>query len=118
MRDGFNTGVKSKITQGHPLEQHYLDWEKQREELNYTIKRQTYGLHAPLRLKMEKALLSQVIFGFYLLSLNFIFSQEAFPLSVLGTLDWIFCKGRIWILNSKITLEVYNKAMKSFLFYL
>ncbi|KAI3381621.1 hypothetical protein SNEBB_004186 [Seison nebaliae] len=44
----------NQLSQTHPLEANEENWRKRDEKMNYTILRNTSGLHAPLRLEMEK----------------------------------------------------------------
>lgn len=53
------TSAKSSITSSHPLEQSERNYEANREELAYDTLRHAQGLHAPLKLKMERMLVSK-----------------------------------------------------------
>eukprot|EP00842_Homolaphlyctis_polyrhiza_P005243 jgi/Hompol1/571/HPOL_002554-RA len=59
-REGFRS-LRGETTLGHPLETHLDLWDETQEQLRYNIARSTFGLHAPLRLQMEKALIKQHI---------------------------------------------------------
>ncbi|EGF77787.1 hypothetical protein BATDEDRAFT_91476 [Batrachochytrium dendrobatidis JAM81] len=59
-RHGFNV-MRANITQGHPLESHLEQWDQTQEQLKTTVLRNTFGIHMPLRLKMEQALIKEHI---------------------------------------------------------
>ncbi|KAJ3158295.1 hypothetical protein HDU86_003004 [Geranomyces michiganensis] len=59
MREGIRS-VASEVIARHPVENIESQWKQTQEQLRMTMHRQTFGLHAPLRLQMEKALVSQV----------------------------------------------------------
>lgn len=44
----------------HPLESDFLQWSQTQENLKLQFARDVYGIHAPIRLQMEKHLVSQV----------------------------------------------------------
>ncbi|KAI9101386.1 proteasome maturation factor UMP1-domain-containing protein [Phlyctochytrium arcticum] len=58
MREGLRT-VRSEMVPKHPVE--YIDsqWKQTQEQLRMTMHRRNFGLHAPLRLQMEKELVCQ-----------------------------------------------------------
>ncbi|KAJ3302186.1 hypothetical protein HDU76_005561 [Blyttiomyces sp. JEL0837] len=58
MRNGLRT-IRSEVTGAHPLENHLSKWDETQEALRMTMLSDVYGMHAPLRLKMEKHLVSQ-----------------------------------------------------------
>ncbi|TPX72947.1 hypothetical protein SpCBS45565_g00354 [Spizellomyces sp. 'palustris'] len=58
LREGFRT-VRSEIIPKHPVENIDSQWQETQEQLRMTMHRRAFGLHAPLRLQMEKALVSQ-----------------------------------------------------------
>ncbi|KAI8824150.1 proteasome maturation factor UMP1 [Fimicolochytrium jonesii] len=58
-RQGFRS-VRSEIVPQHPLENIAKNWKETHDQLQMTTHRQTFGLHAPLRLQMEKAIVSQI----------------------------------------------------------
>ncbi|KAJ8323735.1 hypothetical protein QVD99_007102 [Batrachochytrium dendrobatidis] len=53
--------MRANITQGHPLESHLEQWDQTQEQLKTTVLRNTFGIHMPLRLKMEQALIKEHI---------------------------------------------------------
>ena len=55
--DGFEK-VTTKAT--HPLESSENNWDRNKEDMFYSMLRKTQGLHAPLRLQMEKHSARQV----------------------------------------------------------
>ncbi|KAJ3194476.1 hypothetical protein HK101_002635 [Irineochytrium annulatum] len=57
-REGPRT-VRSEIIAGHPLEHRLAEWEPTQEKLKMNLLRRAHGLHMPIRLQMEKALLTQ-----------------------------------------------------------
>ncbi|KAH6568203.1 hypothetical protein BASA50_007336 [Batrachochytrium salamandrivorans] len=59
-RHGFNT-MRTNITKGHPLESHLEQWDHTQEQLKSTVLRNAFGIHMPLRLQMEQALIKQHI---------------------------------------------------------
>ncbi|KAJ3079757.1 hypothetical protein HK102_003531 [Quaeritorhiza haematococci] len=59
LREGFRT-VRSEVIRGHPLEAHLEQYEDTQTRLKYSMYRQTHGIHLPIRLQMERALVSQV----------------------------------------------------------
>ncbi|KAI8592147.1 proteasome maturation factor UMP1-domain-containing protein [Geranomyces variabilis] len=59
MREGIRS-VASEVIARHPVENIESQWKQTQEQLRMTMHRQTFGLHAPLRLQMEKALVNQV----------------------------------------------------------
>ncbi|KAJ3255981.1 Pre-mRNA-splicing factor [Boothiomyces macroporosus] len=58
-RNGFR-GITNEITNKHPLETRLAMWQETQQELKYEMLRQTQGIHAPIRLKMEKMLVGNV----------------------------------------------------------
>ncbi|KAI9146114.1 proteasome maturation factor UMP1-domain-containing protein [Paraphysoderma sedebokerense] len=63
VHDSFRYGlrsVKKEIHVTHPLEMNLKNWEKTQENMKYSLQRSMYGIHQPIRLQMEKALVSQV----------------------------------------------------------
>ncbi|TPX34069.1 hypothetical protein SmJEL517_g03250 [Synchytrium microbalum] len=57
-RYGLNS-VKSQVTAGHPLESHLKNWDSTQEKFKMDMYADVYGSHLPLRLQMEKAIVSQ-----------------------------------------------------------
>lgn len=53
------TSAKSSITSSHPLEVPERNYEVSRERMTHEALRHSQGLHAPLKLKMEKMLVSK-----------------------------------------------------------
>ncbi|KAJ3037215.1 hypothetical protein HDV00_001847 [Rhizophlyctis rosea] len=69
LRDGIRT-VRSEIIPGHPIENSVgkvgvvlsmeeANWEETQLQLRYEMHRRAFGVHAPIRLQMERTLLSQ-----------------------------------------------------------
>lgn len=53
MLDGFHS-VKSALSQEHPLQFSEQHWTENREKMDHVMLRNMQGLHAPLRLTMER----------------------------------------------------------------
>ncbi|KAG0175616.1 hypothetical protein DFQ30_003366 [Apophysomyces sp. BC1015] len=51
--------IKSEVLPGHPLENRLGQWEESRWELKLNMARQAYGMHAPIKMMMERNLVSQ-----------------------------------------------------------
>ncbi|GAA5937241.1 hypothetical protein JCM3775_001589 [Rhodotorula graminis] len=59
LHDTLSHGIRSLAADAapkHPLENRLAQWDSTRENLALTLARTTYGLHAPVRLGMERAL--------------------------------------------------------------
>ncbi|KAI8907722.1 hypothetical protein PhCBS80983_g02874 [Powellomyces hirtus] len=59
LRQGLKS-VSSELMPRHPVENIESQWKQTQEQLRMKMHRQTFGIHAPLRLQMEKALVNQV----------------------------------------------------------
>ncbi|KAK2159268.1 hypothetical protein LSH36_155g01044 [Paralvinella palmiformis] len=59
MIDGFKN-VKNDLTQDHPLEYSEKQWKENQSSIDFRMLRNTQGLHAPLRLRMERFAARQV----------------------------------------------------------
>ncbi|XP_068702353.1 proteasome maturation protein-like [Montipora capricornis] len=59
MRTGFSN-VKSGLTSTHPLESTEKNFLQSQEMLDFKMLRNTQGLHAPLKLQMERAVASKI----------------------------------------------------------
>ncbi|KAJ3417402.1 hypothetical protein HDV05_004867 [Chytridiales sp. JEL 0842] len=59
-RDGLQT-VRGNLLGSHPLEAHLNNWDETQEQLKFSMARNVHGLHAPIRLQMEKTLVSQTM---------------------------------------------------------
>ncbi|XP_055333335.1 proteasome maturation protein-like [Paramacrobiotus metropolitanus] len=62
LRDALQSGLSSvarKAVDVHPLEISELYHDTQEDRMNYAMLRSTQGIHAPLRLQMEKFLVKQ-----------------------------------------------------------
>ncbi|KAI8930372.1 proteasome maturation factor UMP1-domain-containing protein [Entophlyctis helioformis] len=62
VHDSFRNGLRtlrSEIVQGHPLEARLENWDQTRDQLRLGILRNVYGVAAPLRIQMERALIKQ-----------------------------------------------------------
>ncbi|ORX58731.1 proteasome maturation factor UMP1 [Hesseltinella vesiculosa] len=51
--------LKAEVLPGHPLENRLQEWDQTRWELKLNLARQTYGLHAPIKMMMEHDLVSK-----------------------------------------------------------
>ncbi|KAI7863979.1 proteasome maturation factor UMP1-domain-containing protein [Spinellus fusiger] len=51
--------IKSEVTAGHPLEHRLQQWDGTQWELKLNMARQAYGMHAPIRMMMEKSLIEK-----------------------------------------------------------
>ncbi|BGP43087.1 hypothetical protein JCM10449v2_007102 [Rhodotorula kratochvilovae] len=61
LHDTLSYGLRSLAADAapkHPLENRLAQWDATRENLQLTLERNMYGLHAPVRLGMERALVS------------------------------------------------------------
>eukprot|EP00158_Paraphelidium_tribonemae_P001237 Partr_v1_DN24149_c0_g1_i3_m70946 putative Proteasome maturation protein len=52
LRSGFQE-VRHSLIPGHPLEKHLQSWDDAQTAMKETMHSQIYGLHAPLRIRME-----------------------------------------------------------------
>ncbi|CAI2179934.1 7005_t:CDS:2 [Funneliformis geosporum] len=59
LRYGIRT-IESEILEKHPLENRIKHWEGTRTNLNLTMQRRLYGMHAPIRHLMERSIVSRV----------------------------------------------------------
>ncbi|TNY22607.1 proteasome maturation factor UMP1-domain-containing protein, partial [Rhodotorula diobovata] len=62
LHDTLSYGLRSLAADAapkHPLENRLAQWDATRENLSLTLARASYGLHAPVRLGMERALVQQ-----------------------------------------------------------
>ncbi|RKO90801.1 proteasome maturation factor UMP1, partial [Blyttiomyces helicus] len=59
LRHGLRS-VRSEVVPSHPLEKVLDQWDDTQEQLRYSMHRRAFGSHLPIRLQMEKALVSQV----------------------------------------------------------
>jgi len=46
--------VKEDITKSHPLEHSERNWHENQQQMDYTMLRNMQGIHAPMRLSMER----------------------------------------------------------------
>ncbi|KAL1926902.1 hypothetical protein VTP01DRAFT_5232 [Rhizomucor pusillus] len=46
--------VKTEVLPGHPLEKRLEDWQESQWELKLNMARQVYGMHAPIKMMMER----------------------------------------------------------------
>ncbi|TPX47655.1 hypothetical protein SeMB42_g02647 [Synchytrium endobioticum] len=63
VHDTFRYGldsIKAQVTPGHPLDSHLKNWDATQEQLKMDMYADVYGSHLPLRLRMEKAYVSQM----------------------------------------------------------
>ncbi|KAL0073591.1 proteasome maturation factor UMP1 [Phycomyces blakesleeanus] len=51
--------IKTEVTPGHPLEHRLSQWGETQWELKLNMARQTYGMHAPIRMMMERSLVGK-----------------------------------------------------------
>ncbi|EMS18105.1 hypothetical protein NBRC10512_004160 [Rhodotorula toruloides] len=61
LHDTLAHGLRSvavDVAEKHPLENRLKSWDATRETLQMTLERNMYGLHAPVRLQMERQLVS------------------------------------------------------------
>ncbi|GAA6004404.1 Ump1p [Rhodotorula paludigena] len=61
LHDTLQLGVRSiaaDVALKHPLENRIAQWDATRENLEMTLQRNMYGVHAPVRLMMERQLVS------------------------------------------------------------
>ncbi|EDO45722.1 predicted protein [Nematostella vectensis] len=59
MKNGFS-GARQRLTAAHPLEYSEINFTKNQERLDMKMLRNTQGLHAPLKLQMERAVTSKI----------------------------------------------------------
>ncbi|KAI8144722.1 proteasome maturation factor UMP1-domain-containing protein [Fennellomyces sp. T-0311] len=60
--DAFRYGtrsIKTEVLPGHPLEQRLENWHESQWELKLNMARQAHGMHAPIRMMMERDIVSQ-----------------------------------------------------------
>ncbi|RCI02138.1 hypothetical protein CU098_008207 [Rhizopus stolonifer] len=58
MRYGTRS-IKSEVLPGHPLENRLEQWETTQWELKLNLARQAYGMHAPIKMMMERSLIEK-----------------------------------------------------------
>ncbi|KAJ3179753.1 hypothetical protein HDU85_004754 [Gaertneriomyces sp. JEL0708] len=58
LREGFRS-VRSEVMPRHPIDEIQENWKETQDKLRMDMHRRTFGIHAPLRLQMEKAIVSQ-----------------------------------------------------------
>ncbi|KAI9499312.1 proteasome maturation factor UMP1 [Zychaea mexicana] len=51
--------IKSEVMPGHPLQQRLENWQESQWELKLNMARQVHGMHAPMRMMMERDIVSQ-----------------------------------------------------------
>ncbi|CAO3647820.1 unnamed protein product [Cunninghamella blakesleeana] len=51
--------LKTEVLPGHALENKLAEWNENQWELKLNMARQTYGLHAPIKLMMEREIVSK-----------------------------------------------------------
>ncbi|GAA6023793.1 hypothetical protein JCM10207_001197 [Rhodosporidiobolus poonsookiae] len=62
LHDSLRYGLRSlaaDVSAKHPLENRIAQWDQTRENLSMTLQRNLYGVHAPVRLMMERELVRQ-----------------------------------------------------------
>ncbi|CAG8443721.1 5681_t:CDS:2 [Funneliformis caledonium] len=59
LRYGIRT-IESEILEKHSLENRLKHWDETRTNLNLTMQRRLYGMHAPIRVLMERNIVSRV----------------------------------------------------------
>ncbi|RKP38163.1 proteasome maturation factor UMP1 [Dimargaris cristalligena] len=59
LRHGLRT-LQHEIVATHPLEAPLKDWHRTRDQLHLNLQRRMYGLHAPLRLTMERRIVANI----------------------------------------------------------
>ncbi|BGP19696.1 hypothetical protein JCM10213_001874 [Rhodosporidiobolus nylandii] len=73
VHDALRYGQRSlaaDVAPKHPLENRIKQWESTRENLDMTLQRNMFGLHAPVRLMMERQVVQQSPAPFSLSSLG------------------------------------------------
>ncbi|GAA5880858.1 hypothetical protein JCM16303_005147 [Sporobolomyces ruberrimus] len=58
LRHGGPRSLASEISVKHPLQSRLGNWDQTRENLQMTLERNMFGLHAPVRLMMERQIVS------------------------------------------------------------
>ncbi|CAO3642196.1 unnamed protein product [Cunninghamella echinulata] len=51
--------LKAEVLPGHALENRLAEWNENQWELKLSMARQTYGLHAPIKMMMEREIVSK-----------------------------------------------------------
>ncbi|CDH58402.1 proteasome maturation factor ump1 [Lichtheimia corymbifera JMRC:FSU:9682] len=51
--------IKTEVLPGHPLEQRLDQWQESQWELKLNMARQVHGMHAPIKMMMEKEIVSK-----------------------------------------------------------
>ncbi|CAO0795136.1 unnamed protein product [Mucor circinelloides] len=51
--------IKTEVLPGHPLESRLNQWEETQWELKLNLARQAYGMHAPVKMMMEKSIVEK-----------------------------------------------------------
>lgn len=107
MRYGHKN-VAHDLTLGHELEEHLANFDQTQENLKMTILRHADGVHMPLRMQMEKTMLSQV-------RKNPVISRSNFSMDILKGRDTSISPedfmGRAD--DSTDTLDIHNAMLKS-----
>ncbi|KAI9252137.1 proteasome maturation factor UMP1-domain-containing protein [Sporodiniella umbellata] len=60
--DAFRYGtrsIKTEVLPNHPLESRLSQWEETQWELKLNLARQAYGMHAPVKLMMERSIVEK-----------------------------------------------------------
>ncbi|ORX57315.1 proteasome maturation factor UMP1 [Piromyces finnis] len=63
VHDTFRYGPRKLVDEvlpAHPLQARLENWDATQDRLQMTMLRNTFGMHVPIRLQMEKAIVSQV----------------------------------------------------------
>jgi proteasome maturation protein len=63
VHDTFRYGprrIVDEVLPAHPLQTRLEHWDETQNKLHMTMLRNTYGMHVPIRLQMEKAIVSQL----------------------------------------------------------
>ncbi|KAI8375589.1 proteasome maturation factor UMP1-domain-containing protein [Choanephora cucurbitarum] len=58
MRHGTRS-IKTEVLPGHPLENRLSQWEETQWEFKLNLARQAYGMHAPIKMMMEKSIVEK-----------------------------------------------------------
>ncbi|GAA5795329.1 proteasome maturation factor UMP1-domain-containing protein [Helicostylum pulchrum] len=51
--------IKTEVLPGHPLENRLDNWSETQWELKLNLARQAYGMHAPIKMMMEKSIVEK-----------------------------------------------------------
>jgi len=63
VHDTFRYGPRrlvDEVLPAHPLQARLENWDETQNKLHMTMLRNSYGMHVPIRLQMEKAIVSQI----------------------------------------------------------